>query len=367
MKRVVYIALLFGLLLSRCTPNELPKNILGDPVFYAEGTIDGTPFSLLAGPDNVEVISSITTDISGIPSFDVEFAQLGCASCESLQIGITGTNEADITGIDQTLPVGSYLPVSFTATENTGEYTIVFSEGLGLSFTLISDDTQEVTILNNNQTFSIEPGSYSYEFISISIEGCSSFVNGILVLDEDGGLYIPQIVTGIDTNGEFLDFSSFSNSSILILNEDGENIAILDEDEFLYLSELDMLSQAVAAIVVLDNSSFGELAITYVFEGGFSFECLTQLAINSVTGPSPLEALTASVSYVSTAGIEYSIPTGSDDFFIINSLTPYLEDPMGREAYTLSFSCGLNLATNTAGVSALQLEITEGIIPIVIE
>ncbi len=369
MRSLTYIAVILGFLLAKCAPNELPEDIVGDPIFYAEGTLNGEPFSLAAGPNNVQVLSSNDITPEELPIFSIELSHEGCVNCESLNIEIVGNVFTDGASDEEILPAGEYDIVSGGISSFQGEYIFDFPQGLGQTFTLFSEESSEFISINSSEPFSALPGMYNFEYVYLNgLFSCATFVSGTVVLGDDGSAHIPQITTGSDAEGDYIDVSGFTNSIMIVTDIDGTQVPILLVDDYFYLesfTEFEIEPSEISSLFILGIGGFEEFAIGYQFEDGFSIGCLDQLEIITDFELAPLESLSVAVTYSDINGIEHFVPFGTDDFFLIHDLTPYSEDPLDREAYLLNFSCGVSLSDSQS--STLQLEITEGIIPVVFE
>ena len=90
----LFISLVWLLLLQACEPTELPEPFEADPIYFAEGELDGEPFVLNVGPDNVTVDSSADLVEGEIPLFSIEINGEDCTDClGSLKFEITGGQE----------------------------------------------------------------------------------------------------------------------------------------------------------------------------------------------------------------------------------------------------------------------------------
>jgi len=369
MRIALGIVIITGILVG-CAPNELPENVIAEPIFYAEGTLDGAPFSLLAGPENVEVVSSSYLTEDELIGFNILFSQAGCSNCERLSIDLIGSTAADMTQIEQLLPAGEYQPFGESDEQFSGYYTADFGNNSATSIQFFSVPGGELVFVAADEPFQAQPGAYQIAYTTVDgLNACFSTVAGSLELGTSGEVSFSQVLSGTDQFGDYIDLAAFENGTVIISSSSDESDVAQIEivGQKIYTSELPFFPEDIFTITVNSDNEEQSYSAEYSFSNGFSIDCIPFLNIEPIAESVPALPLSALVSYMNNDGETYSIPSGTDDFFIVQSIEPYLNDPLGREAYSLNFTCGLVLAPSTSGVSALQLEITDGIIPIVIE
>lgn len=105
-----FLCLLITQLACRETP--LPEEMVGEVVFYAEGTLDGEPLSLEAGKEEYYMKSSYAQDAQGILTYQGTFNRPNCTDCgEELLIEISNGQVLQVgenPNIEEALKVGSY-------------------------------------------------------------------------------------------------------------------------------------------------------------------------------------------------------------------------------------------------------------------
>ncbi|TND00384.1 MAG: hypothetical protein FD123_4380, partial [Bacteroidetes bacterium] len=142
MNRFVKIVSLFFLasLVYGCRKEE-PVNFTGTPVFYVNGTLNGSPLNLRAGENNYYMYSSYTSDVNSVYEFtgDMRTQWSNTNSPSSFKVTIRDYDQHNIvnTSIDSALQAGAYTFVSPPA-------------GTTINFTALP---QGDSVLNYNWTF----------------------------------------------------------------------------------------------------------------------------------------------------------------------------------------------------------------------
>lgn len=132
--------------LGSCKPADEPEDIiLGEPVFYATGTVNGKAISFTAGKDNY-VLETSNKWTNGLLNYVGTLGKTGCSNCgEALEISfrnytadsISANIDSllyvnDYTYFDQSLPFKTYYDVTFVG-QSTGngsaKHNWVFADG----------------------------------------------------------------------------------------------------------------------------------------------------------------------------------------------------------------------------------------------
>ncbi|TAE86259.1 MAG: hypothetical protein EAY81_05760 [Bacteroidetes bacterium] len=132
--------------LGSCKPADEPEDIvLGEPVFYAAGTVNGKAISLTAGKDNY-VLETSNKWTNGLLNYVGTLSKTGCSNCgEALEITFRNYTPdsstfsidsllmlTDYTYFDESLPFKTYYDVTFVG-QSTGNgsatHNWVFADG----------------------------------------------------------------------------------------------------------------------------------------------------------------------------------------------------------------------------------------------
>src|ERR1043166_2758157 len=82
MKQVLpFLTLL--LCFAACKVKEEPNDMVGSPVFYVAGTIDGKPVTLSAGKDTYHMYSSSAKSNDDVYTFNADIRTRDCINCKS--------------------------------------------------------------------------------------------------------------------------------------------------------------------------------------------------------------------------------------------------------------------------------------------
>lgn len=105
--RIYFLLIVF--VLAGCTPNEEPvEQVVGAPVFYMKGTINGRTINLLAGVNNYAMKTVYETDSSGVVVFGGVLTDTTCADCPALSIAVRNYTGQSSFKIDSAFYEGMY-------------------------------------------------------------------------------------------------------------------------------------------------------------------------------------------------------------------------------------------------------------------
>ena len=93
MKRISLILLLSTLwCLTSCERKQLPEPVIEEPDFKLNGTINGNPFSMIAGENNMQADAHVFQDAFGVFHYESALETSNCSDCSgALRIHCTST------------------------------------------------------------------------------------------------------------------------------------------------------------------------------------------------------------------------------------------------------------------------------------
>jgi hypothetical protein len=116
---IILVAFL-AVFIQSCTPEDEPgEQIIGAPVFYVKGTVNGKPINIQAGVNRYYMTPLYETDTNGVLVFGAKLADTTCASCEALTIKVRNYSQDPNYHIDSSFYQGDYDFYNSTAGGNT--------------------------------------------------------------------------------------------------------------------------------------------------------------------------------------------------------------------------------------------------------
>ncbi len=373
--KVYYYIMCLCVFCVACEPNELPPLIEDvDVFFYVEGSADGEEFFLRAGPNNIVVESNAELIDGELPKFHVEFFNSDCLECnEQLIIEIIGSeNFTDNSAIETFLPETEYEfalnPGNFIG---SGEYFIGVEDTEVYDLQLISENGTPVSVFEDG-VYALEEGLYQFFLNFQSDPGeCAGSVNGGFFIDENGEVCLKQLQVEEGVNGDFvMDFSDFElleaellvNGAVMPLLT-----PILDFSIFVD-AFVDVTSLAVSPLIQSEPPCF-DTPLTYIFNNPITEDCFPFLEIEPANVTQAEIPRSVRITYINEDGEEYIShgPAGVNNSFIVNLLEEYNDDPFDREAYRAGIEFSIDIFNSTNDGDVIQMNITEGYIPIVLD
>ncbi len=343
-----------------CKKHVLEDEIVGEPPFYIEGTINNQTMNLVGGIDNVVFQPSHAISNNGLATYTASISN----SNESLIIELIGNADAPSLSINDLIPIGEYEVVNFqqdTAlgfleiTSNYPDQTNIIivnanndvfyqGESGGITSFLPDGDYSLNIIFNTNVNF------YTYNFSIINGKLCGSAPQ--IKIENNVLSFYPSNVTG-------------SSYDLIINNTLYNNISLGDEFD---LTNLLPPSEPVVLIALNEISQNNCTSESFWFftpdiVGDFN----NQLTIKPALQEPTYSEQTCRISYHSPDGKEYSSLIDDSNLFQITQIDPYLDDPNGLEAYKIQIQANVKLINIHQPDDMIDLFIENGAIPIVNE
>lgn len=99
------------ILFTACVPKEEPDNeVVGDPVFYVKGTVNGQSITLKAGEQKYYMHTGVLSDTGDLVRFSGVLSQDDCATCGvAFQLLVRNYTNAAVYAIDSAIKQGMYV------------------------------------------------------------------------------------------------------------------------------------------------------------------------------------------------------------------------------------------------------------------
>lgn len=355
-------------LLTACQPNELEENVVAEPVFFLEGSIDGTPFDFGAGPDGRVVETDMHLGTDALPIFVTSFFNEQCDDCDhelSIEI-VSPTSYDEGLDISDYLPLGVYGLADYHTDEELSQIS-VFVEGEAEfeEFGIFDEWGEEVHSSDDPPILDLPDGFYTFQFASVEFTGC---IVGYLAYFEliEGNICaeFPTIEIDDDLFSYHLPDDSFGPwlvvvNGVPIFFEEGEEV-----DVDMLLNGEDYINEV--SITHLDEWSCEQGVIWNFGNDIADGDCIPEVLYEteSVQMSTPQ---TVRLRYQNSEGQIYlseEMDLGGMD---IVSHTASIEELEEGDAYTLTVSIDALLEPASGIGEPIQLTITDGEIPIVLQ
>lgn len=331
----IFFFFAFIILCTMGCKKEYPVSSVGTPVFYFNGTVNGSNENLQAGVNSYYMYSSFSQDSNLVYNFFAELKQTNCPNCANkikFQINdFTTSTPNGSAQINTSLQIGYYALQMIDSMQSGAptEYLVAFSAVPVLSDSIISyswnfGDGTISLLANPTHTYS-HPGNYDVCLTISYSSGCTSNSCNHISVGLSASTCTAMI---IDTafSGNIISFSGYgSGNSVSYLWDFGDGTTSTLNTDFVQHTYANAGIYNVCLQITDDSNCIANICknVTTLNFGG----CLTNFDfIVQGTNPNPLSLSNIIITWTDNSGIEYASNTGlqpGDSYFQIISVEDY--------------------------------------------
>ncbi len=365
MKHLFFLFALVFICLMGCK-KDYPVSSNETPVFYFNGTVNGTPVNVNAGVNNYFMYSSYAQDSNYVYNFLGELKQTNCTDCRNkIKFQINNYTTSSLNGpvqIDTSLIPsyysmhGAYSVLVGSATEYEVSFNQVGDSAAISGYTWdFGDGITETGSFNPTHLYT-HPGYYNACLTITDSLGCSSSIcKQIKVAVPDAECDI-SIIDSSPSGNTFTFSSSGSGTPNTCLWDFGDNTTSGSSTvTHTYLNP----GTYKVSLQTIDNGNCLSNTCKNVSTQGFT-GCLANFNFSVLTNqyPNPLSLSNVTITWTDNSGITYSsntITQPNDSFFQIISVENYLNNENNQPTKKLHVKLKCTL---TDGINTIQ--ITDG-------
>ncbi|GEM_PF-3260792 len=366
MNKLVYIlAIVWVFILPSCSPNELPDNVIEEPEYSLEGTLDGQIFSLDVGPDNVFINSHSDTAEDEVPTFTIEINGEECEDClGSLEFVISG---------EQSYHQG----LEFSDFISEGNYNVIspfITSGANpLQLSYDYSDYGDIQIgnesFNNQESFNLSTGQHQLNAMLIDFDSASTFSYlSNFEVDELGTTCFEQSQITFE-NGLFTiqipeDQAQYVQS-ILVTETPLEYTPGMTIDPLDFMFSVDSFE---LFFIVLEYSTENGCIHSEQFSWSSQDEELnfinySAIHISNVELESIVNPLTLSLVYTNPENVVYVSTSLEQNWFEIIDIQLAADE--NENIFNITFSCTIELINEENPQDVISLHLENAVIPLV--
>lgn len=219
--RVFFVSILAAALLLNGCRKEEPVSITGNPVFYVDGTLNGSPLQISAGVNNYYMYSSYSSDSSNVHVFTGDLRTDGSSTLSPLSLKVSlrdyATHGIQPNNIDSALYPGAFgfVPPG-TVASNSIAFTSVPQGDSVLSYSWSFGDNATSTLADPVHTYNA-PGQYNVCLninYLVNNQACSDSYCETITVGTTPCMNVDFTATNIDVVNNFFNDSVYFVSSV---------------------------------------------------------------------------------------------------------------------------------------------------------
>jgi PKD repeat protein len=366
MLNIRYIGLILILIFESCKTIDDPVITIEDPVFRVVGTVNNQPLEIQAGIDNYIMETSYTYDIEkGVFDFKGSLQQSGCVNCpSSLFITIRNYTQSPV---DQSVVIDSAFVTDYysirTSDDSPTSFKLNFQgQNFGNAATHFwnfgdgnsGSDEDEEYIYNH-------PGEYTVLYKAAYAGGCVDSIVNTFQIGIPGAICRANFAPVITGNIVTIENYAVGVSPLIYAWDFGDGMISNDfQPVHTYTTPGIYNIRLLVTDAQQHIATFNRKVIILP-----TSDCIASMFYPVLTPiPNPAGLSTVTITYTDENGTEFSSQNNTStvqDFFKIESIEPYADNPLGERVIKLKtgFRCRLYDASHT---NFVDLNIPEAVI-----